>query len=314
MIYTTLRIITKTVCNCNVNSMTFPLIEFANQFNCPGLWPIALCRMHQDQLEIHGNGVTFLKHENTSWSNQLSRISSDSAGLSIRVRSQDDRTGQKGKVVSRCGDKKTTRELRSAIRLATKQARSDVGNGARLRNKWRECQRKTSISRRDERARTKPVTGGTCGPTVCRGDVATIWGQVSDIQAEFKRLFAWLQTLDGQWRLSNCSQARCNKTNLSTSFHWSPFPALFTTLPSTNNNTIDSLFYLLLADTNARCSTRVSSTCLIRSLSLLLFSCKTKGTFATAWKIITPTFPLFHEILSPKCAASRLSSVWFEQP
>ena len=112
--------------------------------------------------------------------------------LSIR-----DRT-QKGKVVSRCGDKKTRRELRSAIRLATKQARSDVDSGARLRNKWSQCQRKMSISRRDERARTKPVTGGTCGPTVCRGDAATIWGQVSDIQAEFKRLFAWLQTLDGQ--------------------------------------------------------------------------------------------------------------------
>lgn len=61
--------------------------------------------------------------------------------------------------------------------------------------------------------------------------------------------------------------------------------------------------------TQTRAVLRVSSTCLIRSLSLLLFSCKTNGTFATAWKIITPTFPLFHEILLPKCAASRLSSV-----
>ena len=141
--------------------------------------------------------------------------------LSIRDRTQN------GKVVSRCGDKKTRRELRSAIRLATKQARSDVDSGARLRNKWSQCQRKMSISRRDERARTKPVTGGTCGPTVCRGDAATIWGQVSDIQAEFKRLFAWLQTLDGQWRLSNCSQARCNKTK---AVHFVPLAAPSTAL------------------------------------------------------------------------------------
>lgn len=264
--YETLRIVTETVCNCKANSVTFLLTEF----NCPGLWPIALCRMQQDQLEIHGNVVTFLKRENTSWSNRLSRdwtrnpctwIQCKYRGSVASVPFVESRETVEGLSIGRTTGHRRGRSFdvaamrRQRESFGRKQARSDVGSGARLRNKWREWQRKTSISRRDERARTKPVTGGTCGPTVCRGDVATIWGQVSDIQAEFKRLFAWLQTLDGQWRLSNCSQARCNKTNLSTWFHWSPLLALFTALPSTNTNTIDSLFYLLLPHTNARCST-----------------------------------------------------------
>lgn len=259
--------------------------------------------MQQDQLEIHLFETWKFKFvQTTFFYRSVCGISSDSGRPTDSRALAGRQDTEWAKVVPRCGDKETTRELRSAIRLATKQARSDVGNGARLRNKWRERQRKTSISREDERARTKLVTGGTCGPTVCRGDVATIWGQVSDIQAEFKRLFAWLQTLDGQWRLSNCSQARCNKTNLSTSFHLLPLRALFTALPSSNNNTIDSLFYLLLPDANVRCFTCFVhvSHLLVRSLSLLLFSYKTKGTF------ITPTFLLFHEIPSPKCAASRV--------
>ena len=83
------------------------------------------------------------------------------------------------------------------------------------------------------------------------------------------------------------------KQKLSASFHWLPLRPLFAALPSSNNDTIDSLFSRFV---------RVS-------LSLLLFSCKTKGTSATAREIVTPRFLIFREILPPKCAVARVRSV-----